>query len=142
VKQRRETAGVSNVAVLVVDDHEPYRDVMQMLIGAMDGFAVVGAAASAEEALVLVADLHPDLVMMDIVMDGLGGIGATRSITTSDPNVLVVLVSTYGDDELPNGARTCGAGAYIAKHDLSAKRIQCVWNNHGDSAWRAAAKIN
>ena len=59
----------------------------------------------------MVAALSPSLVLMDINMDGIDGIEATRRITAAHPEVVVVLLSTYSEDDLPTGARTCGAAA-------------------------------
>ena len=103
------------VSVLVVDDQAPFRAAAKAVVGMTPGFEVVGEARSGEEALTQVAALAPALVLMDINMDGMNGIEATRHITTDHPGVRVVLLSTYDEEDLPADARTCGAVAYVHK---------------------------
>ena len=66
----------------------------------------------------MVTSLRPDLVLLDIKMAGLGGIEAARSIAASSPETVTVLVSTYREEELPAGVRTCGAAGYIHKSEF------------------------
>ena len=66
----------------------------------------------------MVEKLSPGLVLMDINMDGIDGIEATRRIKAAHPEVVVVLLSTYAEDDLPSGARTCGAAAYLNKENF------------------------
>ena len=108
----------SPVAVLVVDDQSPFRSAARSVVRATPGFEVVGEATSGEEALEQVDALHPALVLMDINMDGIGGIEATRRIRAAHPEVGVVLLSTYDADDLPADARTCGASAYVHKEQF------------------------
>lgn len=129
---------MNEVDVLIVDDQEPYRAALRAVFSRMREFRLVGEASSGEEAIALAESLHPGLVMMDISMDGIGGIAATSSITSRDPDVLVVLVSTYAADELPRPARSCGAAAYIEKAELSAQAVRRIWTDRGDLAWKCA----
>ena len=123
------------VPVLIVDDQAPFLDALRSLFGRMKDFRLVGEARSGEEAVALADDLHPELVMMDISMDGIGGIKATEMITAHDRKVLVVLVSTYPPEDLPPCARTCGAAAYIGKGDLSVGAVRRLWIDRGDPGW-------
>jgi DNA-binding NarL/FixJ family response regulator len=66
----------------------------------------------------MVDALAPELVLMAINMDGIDGIEATRRIKAAHPDVIVLLLSTYAEDDLPTGARTCGASAYLNKEDF------------------------
>ena len=74
-----------NVRVLVADDHAPFRRAARSVLSAAAGFQLVGEATSGEEAVALADSLRPDLVLMDIVMAGIGGIEAARSITAAHP---------------------------------------------------------
>ncbi len=114
------------VPVLVVDDHAAFRAVVRSLLVRSDEFDLVGEAASGEEAIEMAGALHPELVVMDIMMGGIGGIAATSAITSQHPEMTVVLVSTYGRDDLPAEAGTCGAAAYIGKSELSAGALRKV----------------
>ena len=88
-----------------------------------------------EDAVTACASSAPDLVLMDINMGALDGIEATRAITGADPSVRVILVSTYALDDLPPGARTSGAIAYVNKDELSPKVIRRLWESGGDPTW-------
>ena len=108
----------SPVAVLVVADQPPFRAAARSVVRATPGFEVVGEATSGEEAVDQVEALNPGLVLMDINMEGIGGIEATRRIVAAHPDVGVVLLSTYDAEDLPADARTCGAKAYVHKEQF------------------------
>jgi DNA-binding NarL/FixJ family response regulator len=108
----------SPVSVLVVDDQAPFRRAAATVVALTKGFEMVGEAQSGEEAETMVDTLSPGLVLMDINMDGIDGIEATRRIKAAHPDVVVVLLSTYAEDDLPVGARTCGATAYLNKESF------------------------
>jgi DNA-binding NarL/FixJ family response regulator len=109
----------SMVDVLIVDDQAPFRSVARALVQRLAGWRVVGEAVSGEEALVTAAAVRPGIVLMDINLPGINGIEATRRILRDNPDTTVVLLSTYGRDDLPPDARTCGAAAYVHKGDLT-----------------------
>lgn len=115
--------------VLVVDDEALFRDVGRSLVEATDGFVLAGEACSGEAALDRVAELRPDLVVMDYRMGALDGIAATRLITERHPGTAVVLVSvSVLDDGALDG---CGALAFVRKQDLSPARLREAWNGAG-----------
>ena len=80
------------------------------------GFEVIAEAASGEAAIELVAELHPDLVLMDIKMGGIDGITATAAITASETHPMVVLLSTYELNDLPPAA------AYVRRRGVHQQR--------------------
>src|SRR5690349_17935986 len=91
---------VQDVRVLVVDDQEPYLRAMAAVVAETDGFTVVGSATTGEESLAAVADLRPDLVLMDVNLPGIDGIEATRRLTADPGGPVVVLLSTYDLDQV------------------------------------------
>jgi two-component system, NarL family, invasion response regulator UvrY len=115
------------IRVLVADDQAPFRRAARTVLDAATGFQLVGEATSGEEAVALAGALRPDLILMDITMDGIGGIEATRSISVADPAAMTVLVSTYREEDLPAEARTCGAAAYLHKSELGASVLLELW---------------
>lgn len=125
------------VQVLVVDDQAPFRAAERAVLSRLPGFALVAEAASGEEAVDVAERLVPDLVLMDINMGEVDGIEATRRITASHPATKVILVSTYGLDDLPAEARTSGAIGYVNKDELSPRAIRRIWEAGGDPAWLA-----
>lgn len=117
------------VRVLVVDDQAPFRIAARAVVRATAGFDVVAEAKSGEEAVDQVDAEHPDLVLMDINMDGIGGIEAARRITKGHPEVKVVLLSTYDAEDLPEDARRCGAAAYVHKEQFGPDVLERVWRD-------------
>ena len=115
------------VRVLVVDDQAPFRIAARAVVRATAGFEVVGEAKSGEEAVDQAGAVSPDLVLMDINMEGIGGIEATRRITEAHPAIRVVLLSTYDAEDLPDDARRCGAAAYVHKEQFGPDVLEKVW---------------
>ena len=115
------------VRVLVVDDQAPFRIAARAVVRATAGFEVVGEATSGEEAVDQAVEVSPDLVLMDINMEGIGGIEATRRITEAHPPIRVVLLSTYDAEDLPDDARHCGAAAYVHKEQFGPDVLEKVW---------------
>ena len=132
------TEGGRNVTVIVVDDQFPFRDAARAVVDRTDGFEVIGEAESGEAAIELVAELQPDLVLMDIKMGGIDGITATATITASDTHPMVVLLSTYELNDLPPAARTSGAAAYINKDDFGGRILRRLWEQRGDPSFPRA----
>jgi DNA-binding NarL/FixJ family response regulator len=130
--------------VLVADDHALFRDGLQALIGRWEDFEVVGAAADGAEAVRLAASLRPALVLMDVRMEPMGGVEATRQITAADPDVRVAMltVSSLGEDVYQ--ALRSGAHGYLSKND-PAERLHeyLVGLMRGEAAMRAgiAARV-
>jgi len=127
----------SIVRVLVVDDQAPFRAAARAVIARVQGFDLVGEATSGEEAVEIVETLHPSVILMDINMGVMDGIEATRIITGAHPDTVVILVSTYTEDEMPPAARTCGAAAYVNKDELSPRVVRRLWEAGGDPDWPA-----
>ena len=91
--------------VLVADDQAPFRNAARAVLEIAQEFEVVGEVTSGEEAVDAAVTLRPDLVVMDVKMDGIGGIEATRRILASRPQTVVVLVSSYRSEDVPERCR-------------------------------------
>ena len=120
------------VPVLIVDDQAPFRGAARAVLALMPGFQVVGEAESGEQAVTMVDELRPGLVLMDINMNGISGIEATRQITQAHPETVVVLASTYQEEDLPADALTSGAAAYVNKEELDPFLLLDIWDKRQD----------
>jgi DNA-binding NarL/FixJ family response regulator len=124
-----EPAEGGAVTVLVVDDQAAFRNAMRALIDATEGFTLVGDATSGEEALDLVDELLPRMVIMDKRMPGMGGIEASRAITARHPTVVLLIVSVEEPDAEKLAAS--GAAAFVRKQALSTGLLRQLWRDHG-----------
>jgi two-component system invasion response regulator UvrY len=122
------------VRVLIVDDQAPFRRAAQAVVAATPTFEAVAEAESGEDAVALATTLSPALVLMDINMPGMDGIEASRRITAGHPGTVVVLLSTYQADDLPEQAASCGAVGYIHKEDFGPAVLHDIWQRHGHAA--------
>ncbi|WP_330478803.1 response regulator transcription factor [Streptomyces platensis] len=101
--------------VLVADDQTVVREGIVMLLGLLPGIEVVGSAADGTEAVHLVAELAPDVVLMDLRMPRCDGVEATRRIRLERPGTQVVVLTTYADDDSLFPALQAGARGYLTK---------------------------
>jgi DNA-binding NarL/FixJ family response regulator len=106
---------MTDIRVVVVDDHQIVRDGLVALLGALDGMEVVGTASDGVDALHVVDETTPDVVVMDIQMPGLDGIEATRRITGRHEGVRVVMLTMNEDDDTVLSAVRAGASGYLLK---------------------------
>ncbi len=106
---------MSKIRILLVDDHTIVRLGLKTLIGDQPNMEVVGEAGTAAEAVRAAERLQPAVVLMDIRMPGEGGLEATRQITARFPNIKVVMLTSFADDELVVRAIRAGAVGYVLK---------------------------
>jgi two-component system, NarL family, invasion response regulator UvrY len=128
----------ASLPVLVVDDQAPFRSAAKAVLRRMEGFELIGEAVDGTEAVAMVSELRPALVLMDINMPGMSGIEATRRIVADDPDVVVVLLSTYSPGDLPPDALTSGARAYLNKEDVSPAVLQRLWDERDAGGFRVS----
>jgi NarL family two-component system response regulator LiaR len=103
------------ITVLIVDDHAVVRHGIRALLEAEGDFAVVGEVGSGAEAVLLAADLAPDVVLMDLVMPEMNGIEATRLLKQRSPRSQVIVLTSYHEDEHIFPAIRAGALSYLLK---------------------------
>jgi len=105
----------SNIRIVVADDHALFRGGLEALFLSVPDTEVVGKAATGEEAVARAADLQPDVILMDIQMPGINGIEATRTIVRDSPQIGVIVVTMFEDDDSVFAAMRAGARGYVLK---------------------------
>ena len=113
------------VRVLLADDQRLVRESLGVLLGLLGGIELVATASDGEEALALVDEHQPQVVLMDLRMPRLDGIEATRRLRERCPDVRVISLTTYADDESVLGALRAGARGYLTK-DASGEEIRAA----------------
>ena len=131
-RARRNTAAARlgrPARVLVVDDSEVFQQVGASLVAEAQSLRLVGLAASGEEAIQLLPELKPDLVLLDVQMPGLGGLETARIIGRDSPQTVVILVSA-DPGSVAADAPSTGAAALLSKSDLSPRTLDELWLEH------------
>jgi len=104
------------VRIALVDDQRLFLESMRAILETVDeGFSIVGVAENGVEALEMVADTHPELVLMDVRMPEMDGVEATRRIRMRAPTVKIVMLTTFEDDQYVHDAMRVGASGYLLK---------------------------
>ena len=104
------------IRLAVVDDHVIVRNGLEQLLATTDDIELVGMASNGLEALSLVADLEPDVVLMDLSMPEMDGVEATRRIVADHPGVRVLVLTSFSDQSRIMDALRAGAEGYLLKH--------------------------
>ena len=112
--------------IVLVDDHEVVRLGLKSLLERHSQFEIVGEASSAREAIEQVADLEPDVVVMDIRLPGTSGIEACEEIVEKYPNTKVIMLTSYAEDEMLFSAIRAGASGYVLKQIASEELVKAI----------------
>jgi DNA-binding NarL/FixJ family response regulator len=115
-----------SIRVLLVDDQELMRMGFRMVIESQPDLSIVGEAADGEQAIVLAAELSPDVVLMDVRMPDLDGIEATRRIVEADDRVRIIVLTTFDLDEYVYGALRAGASGFLLKDAPPAELLAAI----------------
>ena len=106
---------MDSIRILIVDDHTVVRDGLSAMLGREDDMTVVGEASNGLEAIEQTSRLKPDVILMDLRMPELDGVGAMRRIAESDPDVQVLVLTTFDTDEYIFQAIEAGAKGFLLK---------------------------
>jgi len=121
---------MSSISVLLAEDHVITRQGIRRLLEDEEGLTVIGEAGDGEEAVQMVTEMKPDVVIMDIAMPKLNGIEATRQIKLIHPRTGVLILSAYDDDEYVFALLKVGAAGYLLKNvsgDELSRAIRAVY---------------
>lgn len=106
---------METIRIFVVDDHPMYRNGVHTLLDSLAELEWIGEASTGEEAIELVLELQPDVILMDIQLPTLNGIEATRRILHQSPHINILMLTMHKDDDMVFAAMQAGASGYLLK---------------------------
>ncbi|MDF2664294.1 MAG: DNA-binding response regulator [Microbacterium sp.] len=122
------------IDVLIVDDQALARLGNSLVVESAADLRVVGEAATGEEGIALARTLHPDVILMDVRMPGMGGISATHAITSASPTTRIVVLTSFDLDQYAFGALESGASAFLLKSAAPERLIDAIRTVHRGDA--------
>lgn len=117
---------IPHIRVLIADDHAVVRKGLRFFLLAYDTLDPVGEASSGEECVTLCGELHPDVVLMDLMMPGIGGVAAIREIRRRYPAIQVIALTSFVDDQTVQAALKAGAISYLLKNVSADELIEAI----------------
>ncbi len=120
----------SGIHVLIVDDHAIVRKGIRALLSEAGGFEVVGEAGNGQEAVLRAQESSPDVILMDLLMPGMDGIEATRQITSRQPKVRILVLTSFAADNKVFPAIKAGALGYLLKDSSPEELVRAIRQVH------------
>jgi DNA-binding NarL/FixJ family response regulator len=114
------------IRLLLVDDEARVRQGLRMCMAGEPDFDVIGEAEEGEAAVSLASELHPDVVVLDVRMHGLDGLGAARELAAAEPGLRVVILSLQDDTATRREAIASGASAFVGKQEGIARLFDVI----------------
>ncbi len=121
---------VKSIRILIADDHLMVRRGLSSLIQGVPDFVLVGEAEDGRQAILMCRNLHPDVIVMDIVMPEVGGIEAIRSICAESPSVNIIALTSFPDAPLIRQALEAGARGFLYKDVGADELINAIQQVH------------
>jgi NarL family two-component system response regulator LiaR len=116
----------SKTRILIADDHPLLREALCQVLSKEQDMEVVGKASDGEEAITMSSQLKPDVVIMDIIMPKFDGIEASKKIKTTAPNIAILILTAYDDDNYVLGLLEAGAAGYLLKSARGQDLVEAV----------------
>ena len=104
------------IRIMIVDDHSVVRSGLGAFLMVVNDLELVAEASSGEDAVQKAAEFHPDVILMDLKMPGMGGVAAIRAIKHNHAKIKIIALTSYIDDGLVQGALQAGANGYLMKN--------------------------
>jgi len=121
---------MDNIRIILIDDHEIVRRGLTGLLDITEGIEVVGEGSDGNEALPLVERHNPDVILMDLIMPGMNGVEATRSIMSVHPEARILILSSFGDDDYLFPVLEAGASGYVLKDIAPDDLVEAIRDVH------------
>jgi two-component system, NarL family, response regulator LiaR len=118
------------IRVMIVDDHAVVRSGLGAFLMVFDDFELVGEASSGEQAVRICDQVRPDVILMDLVMPGMDGAAATKAIREKVPDIQVIALTSFREQELVQGALQAGAIGYLLKNISSDELANAIRGAH------------
>jgi DNA-binding NarL/FixJ family response regulator len=128
---REETAPAPAIRVLIADDHEIVREGLRTLLGEEPDLLLVGEASDGAEAVRLTADLTPDVLLLDLLMPGVGGLEALQRLQAAGTATRVLVLTTYAEPGAVREAVHAGAAGYLLKDVSRQDLVRAIRDAHG-----------
>lgn len=125
---------VSPIRILIADDHAIVREGIRTLLGSVPDMEVVGEAADGADVVAQTRALKPDVVLMDLIMPGMNGIEAITEITRENPDVRILVLTSFSEEDMVFPAIQAGALGYLLKDSSPAQLLQSVQDVHRGQA--------
>ena len=119
------------ISVMIVDDHPVVRSGLTTMLQAFDDLVMVGEAASGPQTLIRCEQTLPDVILMDMLMPGMDGVATTRAVLAQYPEVKIVMLTSFAEEEMVQGALEAGATGYLLKNapiDTLAEAIRSAYS--------------
>lgn len=130
---------MQKITVFLADDHTVVRQGLRALLSSEEDMEIVGEAENGRQAVQLVKELTPDVVVMDIAMPVLNGLEATRQITRAMPSAKVLILSSYSDDEYVQQLTEAGAVGYLVKQTAANDLLKAIREAYKGNAFFSPA---
>lgn len=121
--------------VIIVDDHAFIRRGVQTILQSFPEWELCGEASNGSDAVRLVDQVHPEIVLMDVTMPGMNGLEATRIIHNAHPQVKIILLTLHESAEVLRSGFTAGASGYLLKADAEEELIKALQVVTGDGSY-------
>ena len=118
------------IRVMIADDHTMLRKGLTSFLETFDDFELVGQAANGVEAVRLCGEIQPDVLLMDLIMPEMDGVAATRAILEAQPNIQIIALTSFAEEELVHRALEAGASGYILKNVSREELAQTIRDAH------------
>jgi two-component system, NarL family, response regulator NreC len=121
---------ILNIKVIIADDHEIFREGLQMILCKEPGITVIGGARNGKELMEMIAKEKPDVVLTDIVMPEMSGVDAARMISTAYPEIGIIALSMYSQECLVMEMLAAGAIGYLLKNTAMDEILEAIHSAH------------